>query len=305
LDGERNVHRLSCSGKGEYKLNHSAPQLSRGPLGSNSDAKVLGRINMIRRTWLFNSVLLMIAFCNNQLQPGQSVDPFLYEDVQDSPSTVFDISSWLKVGKNGPLYFIRCRIDQMVDSIERWQTTKYTIDLYRDSLRNKVQEIKDSADGVGTFGYSGHQQDADYGFEGGENLQNVAKLSGANNEFIQFVDMNFDGYKDLRLLQNIGANGSMTYNYWLFLPSRGIFRFHQGLSDSCCCYPALDSSAKEIWVSSDWSTRKYRFSKGNLILVEYAKGEEVEIQGTLKHKVTTYRRVNGKFKSIKVEYREM
>ena len=260
---------------------------------------------MTDRPWKLKSLLFVLAFCISQLRATQPTDSYPRGDAADTTSTVLDRSDWFKVGNDGPLYFIRCRIDQYIDSDEQWQTTKYSIDLYSDSLRNEVQQILDSAFDLGVFGYFGHQQDADYGFEGGESLLNVAELSGANNEFIQFVDMNFDGYKDLRLLQNIGADGSMTYSYWLFQPSTGTFAFHQGLSDSCCCYPALDTSAKEIWVSSDWAPRKYRFNKGNLILVEYAQGEEVEIHGAPKQKVTTFRRINGRFKPIKVEYRDM
>lgn len=62
----------------------------------------------------------------------------------------------------------------------------------------------------------------------GEGWDNGGVLSpGA---LVQLVDMNFDGYLDLRLLYNADQTGNNWYATYLFDPATGKFRYHEGLS---------------------------------------------------------------------------
>lgn len=50
-----------------------------------------------------------------------------------------------------------------------------------------------------------------------------------NGHEVQMVDVNFDGYLDLRLLDNAGATGNNWYATYLYHPSSGKFKYHQEL----------------------------------------------------------------------------
>jgi len=57
-----------------------------------------------------------------------------------------------------------------------------------------------------------------------------AKFDFELANIVEFVDMNFDGYLDLRLLYNTGATGNNWYATYLFNPSKGEFVYHEELS---------------------------------------------------------------------------
>jgi hypothetical protein len=61
---------------------------------------------------------------------------------------------------------------------------------------------------------------------------------------VELVDINFDGYLDLRLLYNTGATGNNWYATYLFNPSTGKFVSHEELSELSGL--EIDQGAKQI-----------------------------------------------------------
>jgi len=60
----------------------------------------------------------------------------------------------------------------------------------------------------------------------------------------QFVDLNFDGYLDLRILYNLSGNGNATYASYLFDPISEKFIYNKVLSKMFILH--MDSESKEI-----------------------------------------------------------
>jgi len=52
----------------------------------------------------------------------------------------------------------------------------------------------------------------------------------ASADFVQMVDLNQDGYLDLRILYNTGATGNNWYATFLYDPANGRFKYHEALS---------------------------------------------------------------------------
>ncbi len=50
-------------------------------------------------------------------------------------------------------------------------------------------------------------------------------------KYFQAEDINFDGYRDLKLLSWWGVTGNKGYSYWLFEPKKNRFVFNQELRD--------------------------------------------------------------------------
>ena len=51
---------------------------------------------------------------------------------------------------------------------------------------------------------------------------------------LEALDMNFDGYKDIRLMQDQGATGNIRYHVWLYNPETQKFDYHQEYGDLSC-----------------------------------------------------------------------
>ena len=64
------------------------------------------------------------------------------------------------------------------------------------------------------------------------------------SNIVEFVDMNFDGYLDLRLLYSTGATGNNWYATYLFNPNTGKFVYHKELSELCGI--TIDKKSKQI-----------------------------------------------------------
>lgn len=95
-------------------------------------------------------------------------------------------------------------------------------------------------------------------------------------DFIQFLDLNSDGYLDLRLLFNTGATGNNWYATYIFDPKVGKYKYHQDLSilsgvkydnkskviktywrggwcEECCEYFKLDKDGRLILNEIQWT----------------------------------------------------
>jgi len=86
------------------------------------------------------------------------------------------------------------------------------VEIYDSSKSKAIQKLK----AKNRFDNHGNGWDAKFDFE----LANI----------VEFVDINFDGYLDLRLLYNTGATGNNWYATYLFNPSIGEFVYHKELS---------------------------------------------------------------------------
>lgn len=92
-------------------------------------------------------------------------------------------------------------------------------------------------------------------------------------EIIEFVDLNNDGYLDLRVLNEAGATGNNWYATYLYKPAQNKFVYHEDLSILSAV--VLDKSTgliKTYW-RSGWRNQcreYYRINKnGNLTLIKF------------------------------------
>jgi hypothetical protein len=90
-------------------------------------------------------------------------------------------------------------------------------------------------------------------------------------DIVQLVDINFDGYRDLRVLNNTGSTGMNWYASYIYNPSSGKFKYHSELSR----LPGIkvDIRNKQIVTYNrggycDELMEYYKVVKGNLVLVK-------------------------------------
>jgi hypothetical protein len=90
-----------------------------------------------------------------------------------------------------------------------------------------------------------------------------------NDHEVQLVDLNFDGYLDLRLLDNEGATGNNWYASFLYDPGQGKFIHNWHLSSQSGL--TIDSENKQIitYNRCGWCyefMKYYKYRNGNYIL---------------------------------------
>jgi hypothetical protein len=86
-----------------------------------------------------------------------------------------------------------------------------------------------------------------------------------DKDIVWFLDVNFDGYLDLRLLSlSGGASGQSVYATYLYVPSVGKFRYHRELSKLSGL--KVDSDSKLITSYSD--SGAFFYSKGYYSITE-------------------------------------
>jgi hypothetical protein len=101
-------------------------------------------------------------------------------------------------------------------------------------------------------------------------------------KFFAAEDMNFDGYKDIKLMSFWGVTGNTGYTYWLFNPSKNLFFEHKELSS--LSNPAPDVGTKTIathsvggMVGCIYNNGTYKFDENDkLILIRSEKQDWVE-----------------------------
>jgi hypothetical protein len=126
-----------------------------------------------------------------------------------------------------------------------------------------------------------------------------------NNEMmdtmgLHVVDVNFDGYKDVIILNNFaGAHGNTWYNCWLWDVKTSSFVTSKTFAD--ICNPAIDHNKKCIYSAggsgaSYWGGSIYRFIHGKFVITNDLDTHE---GGLVEKKLA-----NGKMKIVrKVKYR--
>ena len=97
-----------------------------------------------------------------------------------------------------------------------------------------------------------------------------ATLTKAENTIVP-VDANFDGYKDLPILNQCGATGNCTYAFYLYDPVTNQFVENSFLSNLGS--PSFDAGKKQLtteWNSSyaDWEADTYQYQSGQYILMQ-------------------------------------
>lgn len=97
----------------------------------------------------------------------------------------------------------------------------------------------------------------------------AAKNFGQENFIIE--DMNFDGYKDIRLVQFIPAAPNIPFYYWLYDPGKGAFIRNHELDEVTS--PEFDQKSKlvrALWRDGCCvhGTDIYRFVNGRFLLSE-------------------------------------
>lgn len=90
-------------------------------------------------------------------------------------------------------------------------------------------------------------------------------------DIVQLVDLNFDGYLDLRILLNAGATGNDWYDSFIYDPLSGKFKHNKVLSKMSALKVDADSKQLTSYYSGgaceeNWDY--YKFVKGNLVLIK-------------------------------------
>jgi len=90
-----------------------------------------------------------------------------------------------------------------------------------------------------------------------------------NGHQVQLVDINFDGYLDLRFLDNEGATGNNWYASYLYDPKRGKYIFNRQMSSQSGL--AVDSKNKQLLTYNRCGAclefiKYYKYLKGHYIL---------------------------------------
>lgn len=95
-----------------------------------------------------------------------------------------------------------------------------------------------------------------------------APMSVVANGF-EFIDMNFDGYADLRLVKTMTAGANVFYSNWLWTPEKRIFVKDDALD--ALSSPGFDSETQEVSAhnrksASDYQTDFYAYDGPVLVL---------------------------------------
>jgi hypothetical protein len=121
-------------------------------------------------------------------------------------------------------------------------------------------------------------------------------------DVLSVVDANFDGYKDLRILNQCGGTGNCSYGFYLYDPKLGQFVQNNFLSDLTT--PSFDVAKKQVTTSSnssvaDWQSETYQYKDGQYTLIH----REVSEWDRKKNIVTvkTYDLRDGKMQLVNTE----
>ena len=84
-----------------------------------------------------------------------------------------------------------------------------------------------------------------------------------DSKYFQAEDINFDGYKDIKLLIMWGATGNLIHDYYIFDPNTGKFVFNKAISDLLDPVPNPDLKELEVYARGGmagqvYSKRKYK-----------------------------------------------
>ena len=129
-----------------------------------------------------------------------------------------------------------------------------------------------------------------------------------NDDEIQIVDANYDGFLDILILFNRGNTTNEDYEFWLFNPKSGRFEFNREYTDKLMCNPSIGSKTKEITTGGTTGcigmcvdNKTYRVIRDELVLVSHYKQELIQSSPDTKDPVferTLEKLENGQMKVI-------
>jgi hypothetical protein len=124
----------------------------------------------------------------------------------------------------------------------------------------------------------------------------------AAKDLLTVVDANFDGYKDLQILNQCGGTGNCSYDFYLYDPKVGQFVQNRFLSDLAT--PSFDAAKKQVTTSSnssasDWENETYQYKDGQYTLIHRVVSEWDRAKKSVT--VSTYEFRNGTMQLVSSE----
>jgi hypothetical protein len=124
---------------------------------------------------------------------------------------------------------------------------------------------------------------------------------------IELEDINFDNYKDLKILTNIGNSGNEGYDFWIYNTQKKKYLFDKELTDLIGENPAIDNNEKTYTTggflgcaSSCWSYSTYKYIKGKLLEIQEITQQITDSMDS-KTNAPIFRRYLSKLKDGKLE----
>jgi hypothetical protein len=105
-------------------------------------------------------------------------------------------------------------------------------------------------------------------FRDGAKLQEIAaqgEFSTGDDRLVEFVDINFDGFDDIRVMTSTSAGPNVGFDYWLYNPHSGKFE-HSDIGDTLSGFDIMpDARTKTISVTGrssccEWENATYKWS---------------------------------------------
>lgn len=121
-------------------------------------------------------------------------------------------------------------------------------------------------------------------------------LTDATSTLI-LVDANFDGYEDLQIVNNCGATGNCSYDFYLYDPAKNQFIHNDFLSQLTT--PRFDLAKRQLTTAytssvTDFENDTYQFKNATYTLIQSVIGRGDSITG----RIYTYQRIGGQMKLV-------
>jgi len=164
---------------------------------------------------------------------------------------IFDSLYVVSVNKSLPRYYIR--LVEREDTAEAYRSWYYEFQIQQSISGPAFQDIC------------------------GESFSSFDEMDNDDYPGIEFVDLNFDGYLDIKMFNDRAANGvNSGYAVYLFDPVAQRFSYSQQFSDIMGGYSIeLDSTKQEITSSGElgcmggcWSIDTYKVVADSLVLIK-------------------------------------
>jgi len=140
------------------------------------------------------------------------------------------------------------------------------------------------------------------------------KVSPKNTTAPQFVDVNFDGYLDMRLVDFRDDRNNFVYMYYVFDPKQHVFTVNGELSELLSSGAKFDYPNKQFTVTSMtsnlcdgycWEENTYSVVNNHPILQKQVISELEKYNNSTRRKLTTKKSVSGVMKVVSVEYEDI
>jgi hypothetical protein len=130
----------------------------------------------------------------------------------------------------------------------------------------------------------------------------------------KFLDVNFDGYLDMRLLDIRDDRGNFGYCYYLFDPQKRVFVFNQEFSHLIATGANFDYSKKQFttsWITDKfcegncWEEKTFGVKNNHPVLLEQVISGIEENGKSRRRIITTKQNIDGIMKTVKVDHEEI